>query len=207
MTDCTDGFTVGNGTEMLRTNGACVTGFADIYLKWALETKQPLQSARNYPVTGTSGNCRKTGRRTTTFNSAVLSNYEYKYFTDKAHLLELVQYGPVVTSMDISEFFHVYAGGVFYDRNCFNNKDETVPPECRGSNGQGFTCLGDCKNKLPVHCDRYGVGEKDIGNFRWLFSRWFNYKRYTEDGLYFHAVLIVGYGTDRYKNTMSSKGA
>ena len=43
--------------------------------------------------------------RRTTFNSAVLSDYEFKYFTDEAHLFELVQHGPVVTNMDVGGNF------------------------------------------------------------------------------------------------------
>ncbi len=156
MIDCSDGLTVGNGTEMLRTNLACVTGHADVYLQWALETKQPLESARNYPLTGSGrfGNCRKTGRKTT-FSNAVLSDYEYEYFTDEAHLLELIQHGPVITSVDVGENLRYIDRTVYYHpATCSNNNDESVPNECRGSDGQGYTCLGDCKNKLPVHCDR-----------------------------------------------------
>ena len=44
--------------------------------------------------------------------------------------------------------------GVFYDPDkCVSYEFETVPQECqRGSDG--YTCLGDCKEKLPLHCDR-----------------------------------------------------
>ncbi len=35
---------------MLRINSNCDNGFADLHLKWLLETQEPLQSAQNYPM-------------------------------------------------------------------------------------------------------------------------------------------------------------
>ena len=44
--------------------------------------------------------------------------------------------------------------GVFYDRDkCASYELEPVPQECQRG-GAGYTCLGDCKEKLPLHCDR-----------------------------------------------------
>ena len=159
LTDCTNGLTAGNGTELYRENRACESSFPDIYLQWALDSKQPLQSARSYPLTGTYGSCRKWGR-SNIFKSAVLTDYEYKYFTDEEHLLELVQDGPVVSWFDAGNSFRNYSGGVYYDpETCSNYEEEYIPPECKGSNGMGYTCLEDCKNKLPLHCDRYVVNK------------------------------------------------
>ena len=70
--------------------------------------------------------------------------------------MELLQNGPVATWFDVGEDFRFYggAGGVYYNTEvCGNNGDEAVPPECTREGG-GYTCLGDCKRKLPQHCDR-----------------------------------------------------
>ena len=158
MIDCTNGLGLDIGTPLERVNVACQTEFSDVYLELALE--QPLQSAQSYPLTGTFGNCRESGTHNITKSSAVLQDSEYQYFTDEEALLKLVQSGPVVTVFDIGDSFYRYAGGVYYDpETCSNNEDEDVPSECKGSDGSGYTCLGDCNNKLPVHCDRYGVRE------------------------------------------------
>ena len=157
MIDCTNGLGLDIGTEMERVNVACQSGFPDVHLELALE--QPLQSAQSYPYTGTVGNCRESGTNNITKSAAVLQDSEYQYFTDEAALLKLVQSGPVVTVFDIGDSFQWYTGGVYYDETCSNNEDEDVPPDCKGSDGLGYTCLGDCENKLPVHCDRYGVTE------------------------------------------------
>ena len=83
-------------------------------------------------------------------------DYEHKYFSDETKLMELLQNGPVATWFDVGEDFRFYggAGGVYYNTEvCGNNRDEAVPPECAREGG-GYTCLGDCKRKLPQHCDR-----------------------------------------------------
>ena len=69
--------------------------------------------------------------------------------------MELLQNGPVATWLDVAEDFQFYGSGVYYNtRVCGNNEDEAVPPEC-AKEGGGYTCHGDCKRKLPQHCDRY----------------------------------------------------
>ena len=82
------------------------------------------------------------------------ADYEYKYFSDEAKLLELVQYGPIVTWMDVGADFLFYGGGVYYKPEvCSSYEEEAVTPECFTEDG-GYTCLGDCKHQLPLHCDR-----------------------------------------------------
>ena len=48
--DCTNGISDGNGTVMFRQNSNCKAGYADLHLKWLLETQEPLQSAQQYPL-------------------------------------------------------------------------------------------------------------------------------------------------------------
>ena len=88
--------------------------------------------------------------------SASVTSYEFKYFSDEDKLLELIQYGPVATWFDVADDFRFFYGpGVYYNPNiCASYEEEEVPPECREEGGRGYTCLGDCKNKLPAHCDR-----------------------------------------------------
>ena len=56
-------------------------------------------------------------------------------------------------------FYHLsninrhYLGVYYSPRECTNYRNETVPEECQEDN-TGYTCLGDCKEKLPLHCDR-----------------------------------------------------
>ena len=89
-------------------------------------------------------------------SSSKLASYEYDYFSDEIKLMELLQNGPVDTVFDVGEDFRFVGGavGVYYNTEvCGNNEDEAVPPECAREGG-GYTCLGDCKRKLPQHCDR-----------------------------------------------------
>ena len=74
-----------------------------------------------------------------------------------------------------------------------------MPPECAEENG-GYTCLGDCKRKMPEHCDRYDqTFEKKycLHYIHMISSRFLNTDRYKAKGLGGHAVTVVGYGTDR----------
>ena len=49
--DCTQGFKVGQDTELERFNNGCDPGsFADVHLEWLKETQNPHQSARDYPL-------------------------------------------------------------------------------------------------------------------------------------------------------------
>ena len=65
--------------------------------------------------------------------SASVTSYEFKYFSDEDKLLELIQYGPVVTWFDVGEDFkNFYGPGVYYNPNiCASYEEEEVPPECR----------------------------------------------------------------------------
>ena len=126
-------------------------------------------------------------------------DYEHKYFSNEEKLLELIQNGPVVSWFDVEEFsfFRFYGGGVYYKPDvCDSYEEELIPPECAEDYGRGYTCLKDCKKKLPKHCDRYKRViywcKNDCVSLRFL-----NSERLTNDGLYGHAVTIVGYGTDR----------
>ena len=93
---------------------------------------------------------------------ASVNGFQYKWFATEFDLLPKIQSGPMVVNMDvaidpITGFcpFQFYGGGVFYDEvSCTNMLDEPVPEECRRDGQFGYTCLGDCKNKLPLHCDR-----------------------------------------------------
>ena len=82
-------------------------------------------------------------------------NYEYKYFSDEDKLFELIQDGPVVSWFDVGEDFQDYGGGVYFSPICDSYEEEIIPPECAEDNYQGYTCLKECKKKLPKHCDRY----------------------------------------------------
>ena len=80
-----------------------------------------------------------------------------------------------------------------------------MPPECTEEDG-GYTCFGDCKRKMPQHCDRCDQTlEKKYLLFAlyMISSRFFNTKRYNEKGLGGHAVTVVGYGTDTDPNSIT----
>ena len=93
-------------------------------------------------------------------------DFEYKYFSDEEKMFELIQKGPVVSWFDVHKptfqgevnKFRFLAGGVYYQPEACDSYEEeiiqNVAPECVGKNGQGYTCLKDCKNKRPKHCDR-----------------------------------------------------
>ena len=88
-------------------------------------------------------------------------DYEYEYFSDEGKMFELIQNGPVVSWFDVhipsfqKNKFRFLAGGVYYQPEVCDSYEEEIveeiAPECVG---QGYICLGDCKNKLPKHCDR-----------------------------------------------------
>ena len=77
---------------------------------------------------------------------------------------------PVATIIDIPPDFQFGpTKGVFSKGDgCDNYKEEDIPRECQEGEGytlykyklikqrkgEGYTCLGDCKDKLPKHCDR-----------------------------------------------------
>ena len=83
-------------------------------------------------------------------------DYEYKFFADEELLMSWLQYGPVVSSVDVTADWLNYASGCFYSRQCANYAKERVPSDCLTPDG-GYTCVGDCKNKMPAHCDRFTV--------------------------------------------------
>ena len=105
-------------------------------------------------------------------------DYEYKFFSDEELLQSWVaQYGPAVTNVDVSSDWQFYRAGVFYNPvQCSDYQTETVPYEC-SSPGSGYTCLGSCKDKMPLHCNRF-----------------FKPSNFT----YPHSVSVVGFGTDSY---------
>ena len=87
-------------------------------------------------------------------SSSDLADYEYKYFSDEAKLMELIQYGPVTTWVDVGPDWLFFGGGVYYSPEvCNSYEEEAVTPECFSEDG-GYTCLGDCKHQLPLHCGR-----------------------------------------------------
>ena len=68
---------------------------------------------------------------------------------------------------------------------------EDVPYECVTPEG-GYTCLGDCKKKLPDHCDRY-VKSVSKEHLRTTFS----FRLFVPSNVsYPHTVNVVGYGVD-----------
>ena len=115
---------------------------------------------------------------------ASVSDHQYKYFATEDDLFKMLQSGPVVTIIDVGEAFHFLGDGILYDtKSCTNYEDEPIPQECRRvsqiSGESGYTCLGNCKNKLPLHCDRF-------------------LSKLPPNPLTFqHAITIVGYGRDR----------
>ena len=68
------------------------------------------------------------------------------------------------------------SAGVLYNPDqCSDYKTEEIPQECSTEDGGGYTCDGECRGKLPAHCDR-------------LFG--------TSRSSYLHSIGVVGYGTD-----------
>ena len=170
--DCTVGLEAGAGTEMVRSNQGCVSGFPDVHLKYVEESGDPLQSPEEYPLTFTVGTCQRPYtyyspyedylRPNNRQGSATVSTDQWKFFSTEDDLFEMLQSGPVVTNIDVGPDFQFYYkersnenGGVFYDvSRCVNYFDEQpIPEECQ-EGSFGYTCLGDCKKKLPNHCDR-----------------------------------------------------
>ena len=107
-----------------------------------------------------------------------MSQYRYRYFAKEEDLIDLLQLGPAVTNVDVGPNFQFYGGGVFYDDDrCYSFEDEHVPYSCQ-TQDNGYTCLKECKEFLPAHCDRFFVPP-------------------TNETTYPHSVLIVGYSSDR----------
>ena len=154
--DCTVGRTQGMGTEMVRYNKGCSSegSFPDVHLHYVNYVNESggLQTSDEYPYTGKDGTCREKvlqdGR------AIVPINHSWKYFADEEDLMERIQYGPVATHIDVTRAFQFWKKGVFYRGDkCVNYEEEDVPPACQKGDF-GYTCLGDCKYKLPKHCNR-----------------------------------------------------
>ena len=168
LVDCTVGLTQDNGTELERTNQGCQSAFPDNHLYFISGLGNQIQSAEEYPLTPNKipdGTCPVTFtyygyEDYNQLNGQVpasLSDFRYKWFATEEDLLHRIQSGPVVTNVDITEDFQFFFGdGVFYNENqCTNYVNEPVPEECRRAGTFGYTCLKDCKDKLPDHCDRW----------------------------------------------------
>ena len=160
--DCTVGLEAGTGTELARSNQGCDSGFPDLHLKYVGESGASLSSPEEYPLSLTAGTCQavvtyygyEDYNQINRQGPVSVTDYQYKYFSTEDDLLQMIQSGPVVTNVDVGPAFQFYAGGVFYDEErCVNYVNEPVPQECRVG-ASGYTCLGDCKHKLPDHCDR-----------------------------------------------------
>ena len=162
--DCTVGVAADANTEMERSNQGCDSGFLDLHLKYLQESGDPLQSSEEYPLTETVGTCQRPYtyyspyedylRPNNRQGSASVSDYQWKFFSTEDDLFQMIQSGPVATNIDVDPEFQFYSGGVFYNESrCVNYENESIPKECRDG-ASGYTCLGDCKNKLPDHCDR-----------------------------------------------------
>ena len=87
-------------------------------------------------------------------------------------------YGPTVTIVTVTRDLTYYTSGIFYDaEDCDSYALEPVPSECQEERDgkKAYTCLGDCKRKMPVHCD-------------------FLYK--PSNNSYANAVTVFGYGEE-----------
>ena len=115
-------------------------------------------------------------------------------------MLEVIQNGPVVTWIDVTQTFLTYAGGPesvwFNEDECVSYEDEEVPPEC--TRDSGYTCLPreKCTTKIPKHCDRY---KKSVllcpSPTHAIFRRFLSPP--CEPLPAGHVITIVGYGTTR----------
>ena len=171
--DCTVGRTQGMGTEMVRSNKGCSSegSFPDVHLHYVNYVNESggLQTSDEYRYTAKDEPCRE---KVLQDGRAIVSNHSWQYFADEDDLMEMIQYGPVATNIDVTEAFRDYNGvGVFVGDGCDNYEEEDIPPACQKGEGytcfgdckdklikqrkgEGYTCLGDCKYKLPKHCDR-----------------------------------------------------
>ena len=86
-------------------------------------------------------------------------------------------YGPTVTTVTVTADWQYYGSGILYTEDCANYALEPVPSECQEERDgkKAYTCLGDCKRKMPEHCD-------------FLFKQ--DDKRVTRQ------VTVFGYGED-----------
>ena len=57
-------------------------------------------------------------------SSSKVANYDYDYFSDETKLMELIQYGPVVTWFDVPvDLFRFVGEGIYYNPDlCGNNE-------------------------------------------------------------------------------------
>ena len=166
LVDCTIGLTQDKGLELERTNQGCVSAFPDNHLYHIRDLGNPLQSAEEYPLEPNKDPDGSCPIATTYYGyedhnqlngnvQASVSDFRFKWFATEEDLIRRVQSGPVVSNIDITEDFQFFGGGVFFNENqCVNYVNEPVPEECRRDGAFGYTCLKDCKNKLPDHCDR-----------------------------------------------------
>ena len=150
---------------MIRYNKGCDNGFPDVQLQYLHQVNESggLHTSEEYPYT-----TNKDGRTTYQVGTcqekilregrAVVSNYQWKYFADEDDLMRMIQEGPVVTNLDVVQGFQDFSGNtVWFSEDCVNYEDDyelIKQTNCTGKNGKGYTCLGDCKDKLPKYCDR-----------------------------------------------------
>ena len=152
-------------------------GFPDLHLQYVLETGGELLSAANYPLVPSKANITAADCSAGTRRQAEprLENYDFQFFSDEELLQSWVaDYGPAITFVDVTPDWQFYScesavsmsvsfsssyssAGVLYNQDqCSDYLQEDVPFECSPPEG-GYTCLGDCKDKLPAHCDRSNI--------------------------------------------------
>ena len=195
LVDCTVGQTVGEpGDTLQRTNVGCVGGFPDVHLRYVLESGGELLSAGDYPLEPERANistadCSAATRRQT---GPRMEDYDFEFYSDEELLQSWVaEYGPAVTFVDVTPDWQFYdsklsvsqqdfhshidcSAGVFYNSaQCLDYQTEEIPLECSTEDG-GYTCEGECRGKLPAHCESF----------------------FTNSPRYSHSVSVVGYGTD-----------
>ena len=133
-------------------------------MSYVSESEKPPQLSEEYPLTGTEGECKNIpvygydyfshhGSHKRRQGQGTL-DYEFKFFAREEDLYERLSFGPIVSNIDVGPDFQFLSGGIYYNEDvCGNYENEHVPPECRTSDN-GYTCLKDCKNIIPIHCNR-----------------------------------------------------
>ena len=184
VSECSDGRTLDQGSQIERINSFCESGYPDVHLDYVIsELGGRVDSETNNPESDVNGEC-LIQPRDSDQPSARVVDYLSDYFTTEDYLLDsLSLYGPTATNIAVTPMLQFYGGGIYYNPDeCSNYIEEEVPVECQVTRAgrDTYTCLEnngvDCAQLMPDHCDIFFNPSDSTG--------------------YHHSVTVVGYGQD-----------
>ena len=183
VSECTDGRTLDQGSQIERSNSFCESGYPDVHLDYIIrEQAGQLEAESLRPESRDNGGCESRVRDQT---RARVTDFLSDFFTTEDYLIDsLSQFGPTSTNIAVTPMFQFYGGGIYYNPDeCSNYIEEEVPVECQVTRAgrDTYTCLEnngvDCAQLMPDHCDIFFNPSDSTG--------------------YHHSVTVLGYGQDQ----------